>query len=178
MKAVKGFLFVLTGLFILVTLFSLLMPSRIITVRSVDVDGSKAVVMQALNQLPAWKQWHPLLESKEVIFTNSDSGKGSKASWVEGGKTVTLTLTQVLDDGIAFTVDRKGDNTIDNNIIVAPINGTDSLQVEWRAVTKLKWYPWEKFSGIFVSDITGPGYQSALNSLKQYAEQPALTMGN
>lgn len=179
MKAIKGFLFVLTGLFILVTLFSLLMPSRIITVRSVHIKAGKAEVMQALSQLPLWQQWHPLLENKEVIFSNANNAAaGAKASWVEAGKTVSLTITQVLDDGIAFTVDRKGDNTVDNNIIVQAVPDTDSLQVEWRAVTKLKWYPWEKFSGIFVSDITGPGYQAALNSLKQYAERAGITMGN
>lgn len=179
MKVVKGVLFVLTGLFILVTLFSLLMPSRIITVRSVNIKAKKELVMQAVSNLQEWKQWHPLLESKEVIFSNSNNGKvGSRASWIETDKTVSINLTQVLEDGIAFTVNRKGDNAFENNITLTPVAGTDSLEVVWRAVTKLKWYPWEKFSGIFINELTGPGYQAALNSLKQYAERSGITMGN
>jgi len=46
-----------------------------------------------------------------------------------------------------------------------------TLQVEWRAITHLKWYPWEKFAGIFVSEMTGPGYQQALDALQKYIEQ-------
>jgi hypothetical protein len=34
----------------------------------------------------------------------------------------------------------------------------------------MKWYPWEKFSGIFVDKMTGPGYQAALNELKDFVE--------
>lgn len=179
MKVVKGVLFVLTGLFVLVTLFSLLMPSRIITVRSVHINARQELVMQAVSNLQEWKQWHPLLETKEVIFSNASNGKvGSKASWVEGHKTVSINLKQVLEDGIAFTVEHKGDNAVENNITISPVAGADSIEVVWRAVTKLKWYPWEKFSGIFINEITGPGYQAALNSLKQYAERSGITMGN
>ena len=44
------------------------------------------------------------------------------------------------------------------------------MQVEWNAVTRLKWYPWEKFYGIFIEKSSGQGYEDALNSLKTYVE--------
>jgi hypothetical protein len=43
--------------------------------------------------------------------------------------------------------------------------------VEWRSLTRLHWYPWEKFYAIFMDKITGPGYEAALNGLKEIVEK-------
>jgi hypothetical protein len=51
-----------------------------------------------------------------------------------------------------------------------PVTDSSAMQVEWRVLTKLKWYPWEKFYGIFIDKLTGPGYEVALNNLKELAE--------
>ena len=66
---------------------------------------------------------------------------------------------------------RKGENDVENIISVTAVNAGSEIQVEWRVLTKLKWYPWEKFYGIFIDKITGPGYELALNNLKDLAEK-------
>ncbi|MBK7088132.1 MAG: hypothetical protein IPH56_04180 [Chitinophagaceae bacterium] len=45
-------------------------------------------------------------------------------------------------------------------------------QVQWRSFTKLKWYPWEKFRGLFLEKMIGESYKAALNALKTKLENP------
>ena len=51
-----------------------------------------------------------------------------------------------------------------------PVQEQGNMQVQWQAVVHLKWYPWEKFSGIFIEKMAGQGYEDALQSLKSYVE--------
>ena len=71
---------------------------------------------------------------------------------------------------VTATLLRDGENDIFNTLRVSPIQQTNQVQAEWIVLIKLKWYPWEKFYGIFIEKISGEGYEEALNSLKEYAE--------
>ena len=44
-------------------------------------------------------------------------------------------------------------------------------EVLWYMEYKLKWYPWERFYGIFVDHIIGPAFEKGLEQLKNFAEQ-------
>ena len=71
---------------------------------------------------------------------------------------------------VTAILQREGENEVINMISILPLPDSNQVQVEWRSLTKLKWSPWEKFYGIFVEKLTGPGYEAALNSLKSYTE--------
>jgi len=57
-----------------------------------------------------------------------------------------------------------------NTIRVLPLSDSGRVQAEWSVLVRLKWYPWEKFYGIFIEKISGQGYEDALSSLKAYVE--------
>jgi len=40
---------------------------------------------------------------------------------------------------------------------------------------KLKWYPWERFYGIFMDHIIGPAFDKGLEELKTYTEEKTVT---
>ena len=171
MRLVKGFLIVILGFFILITLISLLIPSTVITVKSVSVHASKEKITAAIKDLNEWKKWHPLfMQNNAIQITSPSAGKNAKAAWEQNGKINDITITNVFPEGIQFDVTREGENSIATSLAALPVQEPNTLQVEWKAVTKLKWYPWEKFGGIFISEMTGPGYEQALASLKNYVE--------
>ena len=60
MRFIKGFLLAVTGLFIMITLLSLLMPSKVMTVRSVTIHGTAERVFEEIKDLKNWKHWHPV----------------------------------------------------------------------------------------------------------------------
>ena len=44
----------------MITLVSLLMPSKVMTVRSVVVHGDTGFIMSEIRDLKKWKDWHPV----------------------------------------------------------------------------------------------------------------------
>lgn len=172
MRIVKGFLVVVAGFFLLITLISLLIPSRVVTVKSVSVHASQEKIVSKIKDLEEWKKWHPVFqqEGSSIAVSKPSSGVHAKAVWKQNNKVNDITITNVFPEGIQFNVNRTGENPVQTTLAALPVQEPNTFQVEWKAVTRLKWYPWEKFGGIFVSEMTGPGYEQALNSLKKYIE--------
>jgi len=172
MRIIKGFLIVVAGFFTLITLISLLIPSTVVTVKSVSIHASPEKIAAAIKDLEQWKKWHPLFqqEGNNISISQPSAAVNAKASWLQKGKENNITLTGMLPQGIQFNVNRQGETPVKTSLVALPVQEPNTLQVEWKAVTTLKWYPWEKFGGIFVSEMTGPGYEQALNSLKKYIE--------
>jgi hypothetical protein len=172
MKQLKGIVFVLAGLFIMITLVSLLIPSKVMTARSVVVHGNAGYIFSEISNLKRWKDWHPVFKSDSNTIKTSDpsSGVGASATWSTNGKENKLVITENQPDLVKVSLMRKGENDVESIISINHVADSSAVQVEWRVLTRLKWYPWEKFYGIFVDKITGPGYELALNNLKELAE--------
>lgn len=172
MKLVKGFVFAIAGLSVMITLVSLLMPSKVMTVRSVVIHAGEAKVFDKITDLSKWKQWHPVFmqDSSSIRISNPSTGVNASASWNSNGKENKLAVTESVPYHIKAELSRTGENPLLNIISVISLKDSNNVQAEWRTVTKLKWYPWEKFSGIFIDKMTGPGYEAALNNLKDLVE--------
>ena len=172
MRLIKGFILAVSGLFIVVTLFSLLMPSKVMTARTVVIHGTSEQVFAKISNLQQWKYWHPVFmqDSAAMHISEPSSGKNAYAEWTSNGKTNKFVVTDVSLNELRASLMRAGENDASNIISVTSLNDSNNVQAEWRVLTKLKWYPWEKFSGIFIDKITGPGYEAALNNLKVLIE--------
>lgn len=172
MKELKGVLIVLSGLFIFITLVSLLIPSTVRTVRSVEVSAAAGNVFDKIEDLKNWNQWHPVFmaDSTTIVFSEPSRGVGAYVTWSTNGKGNKLQITGNDSTHITAMLIRKGEKDVMNIIGVRPIGESNGAEVEWKVVTKLKWYPWEKFYGIFLDKITGPGFELALNNLKSLSE--------
>ena len=172
MKLAKGFLLVFIGLAIMITLFSLLIPSRVMTVRTVMIHASPEKVFEQIADLKNWKHWHPVFmqDSNLVQVSSPSSGVNAYAEWSTTGKKNKLLITGVEANKLNLLLERPGENSSNNIISVTAMPDSNAVQAEWRVLTKLKWYPWEKFSGFFVEKITGAGYEAALNNLRTFVE--------
>lgn len=173
MKFVKGIAFGAGGLFIVVTLLSLLIPSKIMTSKSVLINAPKDSIHRLVSDLKEWKKWHPIFSQPTSLSNISTPSVGKDASieWSSEEKQNSIVVTAVTADDFRFNVNRKGERTVENSIVIVPVEGTTEYLVEWRALNTSSWFPWEKFAGLFVSQITGPGYEAALLGLKTHVEQ-------
>lgn len=173
MRLIKGFLLTITGLFIIVTLISLLIPSQVRVERGVMINANAEKVFAEIRNLRHWSHWQPFLKTEgiKMNFSADSTGLNSFCEWEANGKKNKFIITAMRQNEITAVLVREGENDVVNTISVLPLSDSNTVQVGWKALTKLKWYPWEKFYGIFIEKITGQGYQDALNSLKEYAEQ-------
>ncbi len=172
MKHIKGIIFALLGLFLVVTLFSLLMPSQVMTVRTVTIHAKPADIFRQVADLRSWKRWHPVFmqDSAAIRFSEPSHGVNAYAEWSTNNKTNKLQIKEVVAEQLKASLMRAGENDVSNIISVRALKDSNNAEAEWRVVTELKWYPWEKFSGIFIDKMSGPGYETALNNLKELVE--------
>ena len=103
-------------------------------------------------------------------FSTDSMAVNSYCEWENRGKKNKLFITAFAEDKVTVALSRQGESDVMNTFSILPLPDSNSVQVEWRALTKLKWYPWEKFYGLFIEKISGEGYEEALNSLKAYVE--------
>lgn len=172
MRLAKGFIFAIAGLFIVVSLVSLLMPSKVMTVRTEIIHTDERTALASIADLQTWKQWHPVFMKESSLRLSKPSvGARAFAEWKTNGKTNKLLLTEVSGNYIKFSLQRTNENPIENIISVKSLSDSNNVEVEWRVLTKIKWYPWEKFAGIFLDKMTGPGYEMALHNLKLLLEK-------
>jgi hypothetical protein len=52
------------------------------------------------------------------------------------------------------------------------------VKVEWWISEDLKWYPWEKFYGLFSESLKETYLENTLESFKRYMENPAASPGS
>ena len=173
MKMIKAFLVGIAGLFIMITLLSLLITSTPAVSRTVVINNTSLdKVYHEIADLNNWKHWHPAFISPEATVTYSANTKGAGAACdiLYNNKTTHLSISKTDSAATSFLLTATGENNISNQLLLTPVTGAAQIKVDWIATTHLHWYPWEKFYAIFMDKLTGPGYEAALNGLKLFVE--------
>ena len=172
MRLFKGFFIILAGLFIFITILSLFIPSKLMVSRAVVINANTGKVFSEINNLQNWKHWQPVFmnDSSQINFKTDSNGISNYCEWDSKGKKNVVEITNKNNNSIAAVLKRSGENDVQNTISILPLSDSNQVQAEWNVFIKLKWYPWEKFYGIFIEKISGQGYEDALNSLKNYVE--------
>jgi hypothetical protein len=170
----KAALMGVLGLFTLITLISFLMPSEVHGRRGIVIQSGTEPIRAQLTGLYNWKNWHPQCKAYPDLLRFSNAGFATEGSTctvnLPGRKPVVYTITK--DDSLFvwFTETISGENPVEHTVTFSADSTTGGTYVDWKFVSQVKWYPWEKFAGIFTETITAPGYEAALNNLKTYVE--------
>lgn len=173
MRWIKAFLVGATGLFVFITLLSLLITANPKVSRTVVInETTTAEVYQQFADLANWKHWHPVFtaDSATVDFASITKGADASCNINYRHKTVHLTITKADTASVNFDLTAMGENDMSNQVRFSAVPGSKQVQVDWISTTHLHWYPWEKFYAIFIDKLTGPGYETALNNLKLFIE--------
>ena len=171
MKKITSFFIVLFFFAFLVTLVSLIMPSTVISSRTQMINAPFRDITTQVYDLNNWKNWNLVFQQADsIIIPGGTKGKGARIFWMTKKHRNEITVLYVSDSVIRFQIDRAGENPIINDIAIHSYDGRSDFEVEWRSIHKLKWYPWEKFAGIFIDNVVGPGYEAALKQLKDVTE--------
>lgn len=169
----KGFFIGIAGLFIFITILSLFIPSRLMVTRAVVINAGADEVFNQVSDLKNWKNWQPVFinDSSKIKFGLGADGKSNSCEWRSKGRLNKFLITGRQENTVTASLIRDGENDVLNVLNILPLADSNQVQVEWNVIIKLKWYPWEKFYGIFIEKITGQGYEDALNSLKDFVEK-------
>lgn len=167
MRFIKPVLLAIFFFCVLITLISLLMPSTVMVARTALIDAPPAKVFAAINNMESWPDWFSPMKNKKNILIEPS------AHAIHWGPETDLNSVKRIDSSrflSHFILEKKNQNTIDLFFSTDSIEAVQSLQLEMRTVRELKWYPWEKFSGMFEDKVSGPALEETLKSLKSFVE--------
>jgi len=169
MRLIKGLLVVITSLFLMITLFSLLIPSNVRISRAVVINNTNATaIFQQIVPFENWKNWHPIFTADSATFNRVT--KDGSFHILHRQQDIVLDLKDSDSSSIHFLLKLKGANDVQNELVIHSLPAQEAVQLEWRTITHLNWYPWEKFYGIFLDQLTGASYEAALNGLRIFIE--------
>ena len=150
MRIIKLGLISVIAFAILVTIFSLFFPSKVRISKAIDINANAETVLQQLKDTTNWKNWYPGADSAGVlphITSITDSSVTANSNLQNGRKGIT------------------GWNIYGSSV-------PNTVTVQWYMDFKLRWYPWEKFSGMLFEKRYGPMMEKGLENLKKQVTIP------
>ena len=177
MRLIKMFLFVLIGLFAVITIIGLFIPSSVKISRGIIVSVDSSKVYNELSDVKNWNKWLPWItaDSGAVVQLSAVTDKpGAYFRWkgVKLNSAGTITIQTMNPGEILLLHELKDMNKADGGFRIRSTGANNNVtEVLWYMEYKLKWYPWERFFGIFTDRIIGSAFDKGLEQFKNYIEQ-------
>lgn len=163
MRLVKLGLISLLGLFLVIFLLSLLIPSEMRVSRAITINAPVDTVLNYLKDMREWPRWNTLLKNEDLTSVQLDRDLFSSVEM----------KIRVIATGTTGLVQTEWERTNQAPIqsgIHATSTGNATI-VQWFFDFRVNWYPWEKFGSIVFDKELGPPMEISLDQLKKIAEK-------
>ncbi|MDZ4794615.1 MAG: SRPBCC family protein [Bacteroidota bacterium] len=150
---------------LLITGFSLFIPSHIRISKATDINASQDSVLQQLNNPSHWKQWYPGADTLD-LYTENGQLKG-----ISTGNGQSLKIISVNDSTITTAMVGPGAKKGSSGWNIYQGRTPNTVTVQWYMDIHLRWYPWEKFSSLLLEKRYGPMMEQGLEKLKDLLEK-------
>ena len=172
MRYVKILLTGLAGLALLAVVMGLLMPSSVKITRGIIVDADSAKVDQSLMQMNEWSKWMPWIDTASGILIQQQGSlgvAGSALRWksLDGKREGAITFKGRQPGSLLLAYDFTGMNKAEGGFRIRKIS-EGRTEVQWFMEYPLKWYPWERFYGIFLDSMIGAVLENGLQNLIRF----------
>jgi hypothetical protein len=160
MRVIKLGLISLLVLGLLATSIGFLFPSTVLVSRAIDIKSYKQPVYILVSDLRNWKPWLEGMDNPNVIVYDSISAKLGNTS---------VNITSLTDTTVVSIWKNSSSADQVSTIRLISDSSKKNTIVQWQFVQEVKWYPWEKFSGLFIEKVTGASYEYGLANLNKLA---------
>lgn len=166
MKILKLAVISVVGLFLLVTAFSLLLPSNVIISRAIDINAPIDSVYANVNDLSRWPAWMDNFDTSTMSLSPVHQGKGA---YIKMDK-VKVLIGNTENKKITATWQSGENRPLPGEFNFFANDSSGHLTVQWQFNQAVKWYPWEKFASIVSDKALGPYMEKSLDNLKLISE--------
>lgn len=167
MRVLKLGIISVVVLFIVVTCISLLLPSRIIISRAIDINAPPESVFKNVVDLNNWKQWYPSTDTATFLVSALHTGEGASAK-IDKATIMIKKVDSTKIEVLWIEGETKKILPATFNFISNQKEGPVTLQ--WQFIHTVSWYPWEKFASIVSNNTIGTFMEKCLDNLKQSSE--------
>ncbi len=163
MRLVKLGLISFLGLFLVIFLLSLLIPSKMRVSRAITINAPADTVLKFIKDMREWPRWNALLKNEELTAVQLERDLFSSAE-------MKIRVLATDSTGMVQTKwERSGQSPILSGIH-ATSSGNATI-VQWFFDFRVNWYPWEKFGSIVFDKELGPPMEISLDQLKKIIER-------
>jgi uncharacterized membrane protein len=169
MQKIKLIVIGVVGLLVLFTIIGLLIPSSVKISRGVMIDADSATVAQIVQDVHSWPEWMTWLRAQEGSLVSFAEEEGmSSVQWRSLNKKTkgSITIIGIKGDLIQLRHAFPGMNISQGALRIRKVSAQQT-EVLWMMDYPLKWYPWERFEGIFMDAMLGRVIEEALDTLKR-----------
>ena len=150
----------------MLTLLSLLLPSKVSVTKSVGINAPYTEVYKYINNFQKWSEWFLPMEDSSVHITYGDAFVTLQDT---KGKIITFEKMPSTIDTLNIALKSKSSTHVFYQFLLIPQNA-ENTQLVFNINTDFNWYPWEKIKGMFLDKMTGPMYQKSLYQLEKKVE--------
>ncbi|HYC40347.1 MAG TPA: hypothetical protein VEB63_07640 [Chitinophagaceae bacterium] len=147
MKFIKLALLSAVFLFLVITLFSLFIPSRVRISKATEIRASRDSLWARIGDPTAWATWNRLDASRSIHWLRRDRDEHVAEIPVRGSRGV-VSGWQVIGE-----------------------ENSGPITLQWYMDFRLRWYPWEKFRSLLFEKTYGHQMEESLTSLKSQLEK-------
>lgn len=152
---------------LLLTAFSLLLPSQTNISRAIDINAPADSVYAYINDLRKWKDWYANYDSSNAALSSTTVSKGASLKMDR----TTVTIQEALPDGIKAIWQTGNNNPVEGEFNFMPKGSASSVTLQWNFIQKVKWYPWQKLASILSDKTLGPFMEQSLENLRKKTEK-------
>ena len=172
MQKIKSFVIGLGILALFLCVFTFFIPRHVTVTRGIEIDAPRDSVQAMLEDLHEWPRWCTWLGKDSVVtrrFINPSPGKEATVTWFPNGQSYNkdfISILQAIPGDIRLYYQFNNLLPASGGFTLTSKAGNHSTFVEWNLAIKLRWYPWEKLSGIAMDKIWGASMKESLKNLK------------
>jgi hypothetical protein len=166
MRVVKLGIISLVFFSLFITGISLFFPSHIRISKAIDINASRDSVLLQLKDPANWKKWYPGADTME-LYREEGKATGPGPDSLQG----LMRITGSSDSSVTAVTSGPGikETVTGWNLYLSPAPNT--ITIQWYMDFHLRWYPWEKFSGLLMEKRYGPLMEKGLSNLKTLLEK-------
>jgi hypothetical protein len=169
MRYIKLLLSGFLGLLIITTIIGLFMPASVKVTRGVILKADSAKVDLFLSDLLGWDTWMPWKSNAQGLKTTARVVAAKQGSYVEWRLNDGNSIARIHYLGrqpgiIQLHHVFKEMNPSDGGFRLRSLDD-GTTEVQWFLEYPLKWYPWERFYGIFMDAMIGSVLEKGLQNM-------------
>lgn len=167
MRFLKLILISIVALFVLMLFFSILMPSKVLVSRAIDINAPIDSIKYRVSDLNQWVYWVKGMRSNNVMIESAKKAQLGNS---------TVTVLEVSDSSVVMNWETHSSALQKSTMRLISHPGTAVSTVQWQFEQHLKWYPWEKLGSFMNDKILGPMMEQNLLNLKQWTENQPVDL--
>ncbi len=185
MQKIKSVIIGICVLMAFLCLFTVFIPRHVTVTRGVVIGVRRDSLQTFLEDFHEWPRWCSWMGADSAVtrhYASATATREATVTWFPKGhpeNKIFISILQTVPGDVRLFYQFKNLLPASGGFTLTEKRegGHDSTFVQWSLDIRLRWYPWEKLSGIAMDKVWGSSMKESLDRLKSQVYGEALPAG-